>query len=172
MFGRKYPLGQQDFPSIRREGKEYVDKNKNAYEMMRILRTEGGRASSQGYLEAYSDINESADNLGLEVNNKWLATLDTKTRSSHQRLDNTLAKKADDGSEYFEIDGATAPAPRMFGIAAEDINCRCQLTMEVEGLEDSKYRAARDEDGESIVVENQSYDEWAKAKGIKICIWK
>ena len=34
MFGRKYPLGQQDFPSIRREGKVYVDKTMYAYEMI------------------------------------------------------------------------------------------------------------------------------------------
>ena len=141
---------------------------KNASQMMRILRTEGGRASSKGYLEAYNEIENDAASLGIGMKNKWLSTLDSKTRDTHQTLDQQIAVAENEGEQpMFTSNGNKAPAPRTFGIAAEDINCRCNMTPEVEGLEDSKYRKARDESGKSVLVKNQTYSEWAKSKGIK-----
>lgn len=138
---------------------------KNAWQMQRILRTEGGRASSQGYLTAYDDVSGSAARLGVDMINKWLSTLDSETRDTHQSLDQQIAV-SEDGRLVFTSNGATATAPRLFGIAKEDINCRCSMTPVVEGLEDTKYRRAR-ENGKSVLVKNQTYSEWAKSKKIR-----
>lgn len=142
---------------------------KNAWQMQRILRTEGGRASSQGYLEAFDDVSGSAERLGVEMTNKWLTTLDTVNppRPTHIALDQDIAVvRAEGETSTFISNGNTTPAPRMFGIADEDINCRCSMTPVVEGLEDTKYRKAR-ENGKSVLVRNQTYSEWAKSKKIK-----
>ena len=140
---------------------------KNAWQMQRILRTEGGRASSQGYLTAYDDVSESAQRLNVEMSNKWLSTLDANTRDTHQSLDQQIAVAEEGGTPLFKSNGATAPAPRMFGIAKEDINCRCSTTPVVEGLEDTKFRKARDASGKSVLVKNQTYKQWSDAKKIR-----
>ena len=139
---------------------------KNASQMMRILRTEGGRASSKGYLRAESEVESAAANLGLGINNKWVATLDSKTRDTHQSLDGTLGDK----EGLFYSGGGNAEAPRMFGIASEDINCRCTLVPEVEGMENGKYRKARDSQGKSVLVKNQNYKEWSESKKIRTAV--
>lgn len=140
---------------------------KNAWQMQRILRTEGGRASSQGYLEAFGDVSKSAERLGIDMTNKWLTTLDTANppRDTHIDLDQQIAV-SEDGRLVFTSNGAFATAPRLFGIAKEDINCRCNMTPVVEGLEDTKYRKAR-ENGKSVLVKNQTYKQWADAKKIR-----
>ena len=140
---------------------------KNAWQMQRILRTEGGRASSQGYLTAYDDVSQSAQRLNVEMSNKWLSTLDANTRDTHQSLDQQIAVAEEGGTPLFKSNGATAPAPRMFGIAKEDINCRCATTPVVEGLEDTKFRKARDASGKSVLVKNQTYKQWSDAKKIR-----
>jgi hypothetical protein len=139
---------------------------KNAWQMQRILRTESGRAASQGYLTAFDDVSGSAERLGVSMDNKWLATLDAQTRDTHQTLDQQIAVAEADGVPMFTVRGLSTTAPRMFGVAAEDINCRCALTPVVEGLEDTRYRKAR-ENGKSVLVRNQNYKQWAKSNNIK-----
>ena len=119
---------------------------------IRVVRTESNRAYSEGHLYTFND----AEKAGVELRKKWVATLDTRTRDTHGALDGTFA----DEDGLFRIHGVSAPAPGMFGIASEDINCRCTVVDEVEGLE-PELRRIRDEG----VVDYITFEDWARPKG-------
>ena len=89
---------------------------KKAY---RIARTEGGRVQTEAKFEAMT----RAKNNGADVVKQWDSTLDSRTRLSHAKLDGQVREL----EEKFEVDGHTAIYPHGFGIAEEDINCRCAL---------------------------------------------
>ena len=127
-------------------------------EAIRIVRTENTRNQSLGHLATY-DI---AEELGVEMKKKWVATLDERTRASHGHLDGTYADK--DG--LFWIDGDSAEAPGMFGVPEHDINCRCRVSEEIEGLE-PELRRTRDEG----VIDYVTFDTWAEARGYKDGKW-
>lgn len=84
---------------------------------MRIARTEGGRIQCKADL----DCAYRAKELGCDTVKQWNATLDRKTRPSHQRVD----------KEWKELDepfsnGLMYPKDPN-GSAAEVCNCRCSL---------------------------------------------
>lgn len=91
-----------------------------------VVRTESGRMFSEGFLDAHN----KAVSAGIELQKRWVATLDGRTRDTHAFLDGKLADK--DG--WFYSSGAKAQAPHLFGVASEDINCRCDVTDELEGF--------------------------------------
>lgn len=82
-----------------------------------IARTEGHRI----HQEAASDAQKKAKDAGADVVKQWDSTLDKRTRKSHQKLDGQIREL----DEPFEVNGHKAMYPGGFGIAAEDINCRC-----------------------------------------------
>ena len=84
-----------------------------------IARTEGHRITN----EAAYDAQKRAKEKGADSVKKWSAALDKRTRPHHARLDGQI-KEID---EPFEIDGLKAMYPGGFGVAAEDINCRCRV---------------------------------------------
>ena len=88
----------------------------NAY---RIARTEGHRIQNQSAIDA---ANYAKDN-GADIVKQWDATLDSKTRPHHTMLDGQIREL----EEPFEIAGRKAMYPSGFGIASEDIHCRCAL---------------------------------------------
>jgi hypothetical protein len=136
-----------------------------ASKLIRIINTETHRAQSEGTLEGYDRLISRSKEIGIQPTKKWLSTLDDKTRSTHQSLDQNLAEEID-GEQLFTSNGYTAPGPGLFGVASEDINCRCTTTLSIEGVDEGKYRRAR-ENGKSVLTENMSYTEWAKARNIK-----
>lgn len=85
----------------------------------RIARTEGHRVQNQ----AAMDAQHKAKDAGAAVVKQWCATLDGRTRPHHRQLDGQLREI----DEPFEIDGRKGMYPGGFGVAAEDINCRCRL---------------------------------------------
>lgn len=87
---------------------------RNAY---RIARTESHRIANEATYNAQTKAKES----GADVVKQWDATLDKVTRPHHQQLDGQIREI----DEPFEIDGRSAMFPGGFGVAAEDINCRC-----------------------------------------------
>lgn len=93
---------------------------------LRVVVTEAGRNYSQGFLEAHNRAVEA----GIKVKKRWLATLDGRTRHAHAVLDGRYADK--DG--LFKIEGASAPAPGLFGVPSLDIWCRCRAIDELEGF--------------------------------------
>lgn len=88
----------------------------NAY---RIARTEWHRIQNQSAMNAAS---KAKDN-GADVVKQWDAALDSKTRPHHTRLDGQIREL----DKPFEIAGRQAMYPSGFGIASEDIHCRCAL---------------------------------------------
>jgi len=96
---------------------------------MRIIRTEGQTAVSAGQDAAYIKAQEQ----GVEGGVVWDATLDMRTRATHQAMDGQV--RGDDG--YFNGPGGNkAPFPGFPDLPAEErINCRCRLRFEIEGFE-------------------------------------
>lgn len=90
---------------------------------MRIVRTEANRAINRGF----QDVTEEASEMLLgsdyiEVK-EWCSMEDESVRSTHQHLNGKKLHSLD----MFELSGAKADCPGSFGIAKEDINCRCFL---------------------------------------------
>nr|DAV45884.1 MAG TPA: minor capsid protein [Caudoviricetes sp.] len=82
-----------------------------------IVRTEGNRIANAARLEAA----RTAKQQGADLVKQWDSTMDRKTRPHHVQLDGQVREL----DEPFEVDGRKAQAPGKFGIASEDINCRC-----------------------------------------------
>jgi len=81
-----------------------------------IARTEIVRASNFATEEAF---------LQAGVTEKeWLATQDDRTRDSHAEMD---GQKVPVGEDFVSPDGYSAQYPGDFGVAEEDINCRCSI---------------------------------------------
>lgn len=84
---------------------------------MRIARTEGHRIQNQAQMDTLNKAKEK----GADVVKQWDSTLDGRTRPTHQILDGQIREIED----YFEVNGHRAKYPGGFGIASEDIHCRC-----------------------------------------------
>lgn len=107
---------------------------------MRIARTEGHRIQNQ----AQFDTITTAKSKGADVVKQWDATLDKRTRRTHRQLDGQIREL----DEPFEVDGKKAMYPGGFGIAKEDIHCRCAMlqrarwSLDEDELNELKDRAA------------------------------
>ena len=125
---------------------------------IRVVRTEAGRNMNEGHLKTY----EAAQEAGVEMVKKWVATLDGRTRDSHGHLDG----KAADENGLFWIGSDSAPAPGLFALPKNKINCRCRVVEEITGLE-PQLRRTRD-DG---LIPYQTFDDWAAERGYKNGKW-
>lgn len=85
----------------------------------RIARTEGHRIQEQ----ASDDARHKAKEQGADIVKKWDAVLDGKTRTNHRLLDGQVREIDED----FEIAGMRVKRPSAFGIASEDVGCRCTV---------------------------------------------
>ena len=93
--------------------------NTSRYNARRIARTEAHRIREWGNNWAMRDAKKVTDMFDKE----WLATSDSRTRDTHRRLNGQFA----DEKGYFHVDGKTTDYPGNFGIASEDIHCRCTM---------------------------------------------
>ena len=123
---------------------------------MRIARTEILRSMSIGNLSAYDQARDE----GVQIVETWDATHDSRTRADHGTADGT---EKDNLTGMYSLFGTEFPAPRMSGIAGQDINCRCVSVGEIEGLS-PELRALRDEGMEPY----QTFQEWAESSGVNI----
>jgi len=99
----------------------------NAYDAMRIARTEGHRVKSEAHLERTEEL----EKMGATVKKIWLAKEDKRTRESHDEFNGQEADK--DGN--FTIGDSTGPAPGLLegsDSAEQNIMCRCTYTEVVE----------------------------------------
>lgn len=111
-----------------------------------IARTEGGRIRSNTTQQGY----EEAKAKGVDLQKQWMATLDVRTRQDHSQLDGQIR----DIDEPFEANGYEGQGPRLFGIAEEDINCRCTTITVVNGI------APKLINPDGTKSKWQNYDEW------------
>ena len=130
----------------------------DASKAIRVAQTETHRVLGDARETGF----QKAQDMGIELKKVWDATLDAKTRSSHQSLDGQVADK--DG--YFHAEGYTSKSPSNFSVAHLDINCRCSVRAEIDGLS-PKLRATRDENNKTVLIPQMNYMEWKELKGIK-----
>lgn len=110
--------------AIKNEKKSYSTVSR----LMRISRTENTQMRSQVKL----DIQKELANQGIEVKRRWVHTLYNPTAiitdEYEPRLDHlALHGVVEDSNGLFHTPLGSAKAPGMFGIAQEDINCRCDV---------------------------------------------
>ena len=101
----------------------------------RIARTESRRIQNEAAYDAQLKAKEN----GADIVKQWNGILDGKIRPSHAELHGQV--KALD--EYFAVNGHKALYPMGFGIASEDINCRCTLLQ--------RARWSLEDEGEGII---------------------
>lgn len=85
----------------------------------RIARTDGHRVQ----VESAFDAQHAAKEAGADIVKQWDATMDGVTRPNHKLLDGQIREL----EEPFEVSGIKVMYPSAFGIAEEDIHCRCSL---------------------------------------------
>ena len=98
------------------------------------------------------DAANKAKEKGADVVKQWDATLDSRTRPHHAQLDGQIREL----NKPFEVAGRKAMYPSGFGIAAEDIHCRCALPQ--------RAKWALDDDELEILKERASHFKLDKTK--------
>ena len=114
---------------------------------MRAARTAMTSAHSLGKLKGYG----RAADMGIDVEKRWLAALDTRTRGSHRHLDGEVVGLDAEFSNGLKYPGDPD------GPAAEVYNCRCTLVPVIGDVEYDEVERA-DKLGE------MSYGEWKAGK--------
>lgn len=137
--------------------------NDNA--MKRYARTAMTSAQNAGRMEMLHE----AEDKGVKVKKKWIATLDDRTRDAHADLDGEVVEV----DEAFHNDLGDIMYP---GDQTADpgnvYNCRCTLGYVVDGYSGGgqrrAYREFTDADGvhhrESYLIENMTYRQWEEWK--------
>lgn len=133
-----------------RLAKEVGDSDRKA--AIRNARTMATGAQNAGRVDSY----KRAEDMGINMEQEWRATLDMRTRHEHRQLDGQRQKVGDP----FTVDGYEILFPG--DPSAEGFlvyNCRCTLRGVVAGLE-PQARKYRDESA----IEGLTYDEWKAQK--------
>jgi len=147
---------------LRGDGYQKVAKRVNEHteatykQALRIARTEGGRTQSSAKQRGY----EQAKKIGVKLEKQWLSTFDKKTRHDHRELDGQTVPI----NGYFKINGYKAKGPRLFGVAKEDINCRCTTIAIVNGITPE----LRKDNETKEINKYKNYKDWAKSKGVEV----
>nr|DAE22762.1 MAG TPA: minor capsid protein [Siphoviridae sp. ct2hZ16] len=128
----------------------------NRTSAIRTARTAVTAAQNAGRLDTY----RSAQDMGIRLKKRWLATLDGKTRHAHAMLDGQTV----DVDKPFKVDGYEIMYPGDTSAPGYLVyNCRCTQIAEVDGEDtDGGMRRARDpKTGEWVLVKDMTYAEWA-----------
>lgn len=132
-------LQGESIPDISKRLQQVTDMNRRA--AVRNARTMMTGAQNGGRIAAY----ERADDLGIKIQKEWMATLDSRTRDSHQEMDG----KRVDWKKPFE-NGLMYPGDPS-GDPAEVYNCRCTLVPFYPEYADT-------------MAKRMTYSEWIKGK--------
>ena len=126
------------------------------YNAYRIARTEGHRIQNQSAMDAVNKAKEK----GADVVKQWDSTLDKKTRPHHVQLDGQIKEV----EEPFEVAGRKAMCPGGFGIASEDIHCRCQVLQRARWAIDDESENTKwdNENKEFIKIDSKNYQDFKK----------
>lgn len=102
-------------------------------------------------------INWAKDEYGLDIQEIWLATLNSHTRDTHRLLDGS---KKDKHGYFVSESGAELkyPGDSSCGDPSEVYNCRCTMTVEVGGYK-GKYESELNQ-----IRESEKYKIWAGGK--------
>ena len=125
---------------------------------IRIIRTERTRILNAGSY-ARSRYLESQ---GIEVMKRWVATLDTRLRDAHSRLDGVTIPV----DERFQVDGDSALYPGNFSQVSLNVNCRCTTIDILPGFEPLVRRGRNPVTGRNEVFSYQDFPEWASQNNL------
>lgn len=123
---------------------------------IRTARTAMTEAQNSGRLDSYI----AAKRMGIDIQKRWVATLDNRTRHAHAWADGQTVDVEKpfnvDGHKLMEPGDSSAPGYLIY-------NCRCTMVSVQPGIDDEiGERRARDpETGEFVIVKNKTYPEWA-----------
>lgn len=137
-------LQGESIPKLaRRLASEVADKDYRA--AVRNARTMTTGAQNAGRVDSY----ERAEEMGIDMEQEWRATLDGRTRHTHALMDGETQKVGDAFSNGLMYPGDPSGEPE------EVYNCRCTLRAIVVGLQPMarQYRSTENIDG-------MTYDEW------------
>ena len=117
---------------------------------MTIARTEGHRVNQEASYHAQIKAKER----GADIVKQWDSTLDSRTRKSHAALDGQIREV----EEPFEIKGRSAMHPSDFGVASEDVNCRCVCLQRAKwAITDEEFTKMNGDTGELIRMKEKDY---------------
>ncbi|MBK1809441.1 HNH endonuclease [Clostridium sp. YIM B02505] len=117
---------------------------------VKIAVTEAGRIKSLAKQKGLEEAVKS----GVSLKKKWIAVSDKKTRVDHQQLNGQVV----DIDEKFYLHGYSASQPRLFGVAKEDIGCRCDCETVVE----EAYNEATNSKESIEAKKYENFDQWYK----------
>lgn len=132
----------------------------SANDAIRVIRTEGMNAINAGSEYAYLQ----AEEMGIEGNQVWSATKDSKTRDTHGEMDGARRIQNDKQDGWILTDGSFtpgpggnyAPYPGYEGLPPEErINCRCTIRFEIDGFGPQLMRTR-----EEGIIPYQSYNNY------------
>lgn len=95
---------------------DYFESGGSVDDIVRIAETETHRIANTAAIT-------TAKKAGARFKT-WQTMLDERVRTDHDYLEGTTVPIDED---FYTWQGYHAPAPGMFGIAEEDVNCRCEL---------------------------------------------
>ena len=101
--------------------------------------------------KAKMDRYEEAEDMGIDLEKEWMATLDERTRESHRELDGERVANDEPFSN-----GLMYPADPS-GDPAEVYNCRCRIVPRIKGRQ-------YDRSGRANKLGDMSYEEWKRGK--------
>ena len=141
-------LQGESIPNVSKRLKTVVGMDRSA--AIRNARTATTGAENAGRVDSY----EEAESKGIELEQKWEAVLDMRTRSEHRQLDGQTCPV----HGAFEIDGEQIRYPGDPEAPGYLVyNCRCQLVADIKGIEYKGKRWDR-------LPEGMSYEDWKDYK--------
>lgn len=141
-------LQGESIPDIAKRLEAVTDMNHKA--ALRNARTMTGSAENAGHYAAY----KRAEDMGIEVEKQWIATLDDRTRTSHRYLHGETRNMDEEFSN-----GLMYPKDP-WGEPEEVYNCRCRIISNVKGFSHDLSAMSTEKLGD------MSYDEWLEAKPV------
>ena len=125
----------------------------NAAKMDMFARTAINGAQNAGRMDRLHE----AEEMGIEIRKKWLATLDQRTRDTHQALDG----QEQPVDEPFVVDGMKIDYPGdPFAPPELSYNCRCTLTYVYPKYQHLQHNHERRDQLNDKNIENMTYYEW------------
>lgn len=139
-------LNGESIPKIAKRLSEVAIKDYKV--AVRNARTATTGAENGGRVYSY----EKAEEMGIELEQEWLATLDGRTRHSHRRLDGEKIKVGGTFSNGCKFPGDPDGAP------SEIQNCRCTLVAALKGIDNTH--------NERLTSMMTSYEDWKAGKKV------
>lgn len=127
--------------------------NSNYKAMTRYARTAVTGAQNAGRLETM----HRAQGMGINVKKKWLATLDSRTRDSHARLDGQVQ---DVDKPFKSIFGDIMYPGDLEAEPGDVWNCRCTLEYVYPDFSGFEENAERYDQESGTKIEDMTYHEW------------